>query len=302
MPLVIRETPIGGKLNDFMDVVDRIYRDDPNYVRPLDFDLQARLSPKNPFFEHGEGTVFTAHRADGCVGRITAHINRAHLARYQDGAGSFGFLDTIDDSSVARELLNAAATWLRARGMTSIRGPLSLSMNDEWGCLVDGFDTPPMIMMPHHRPYQGGLIEAAGFVKLKDAYAWSYRVGDVPLRVRKAQEAIDAMPEVTSRHVDMKNLDADLRLIMEVYNDAWDETWGFVKATERELSKMASDLKLIAFPELSYITEIHGEPAAVALALPNLNRGRCSRPAARCDQSDDSLRSAFGKQRGVRPR
>jgi hypothetical protein len=128
-----------------------------------------------------------------------------------------------------------------------------------------------MIMMPHHRRYQGGLIEAAGLTKLKDAYAWSYRVGEVPPRVRRAHEAIDAMPEVKSRHVDMKNLDADIRLIMEVYNDAWDETWGFVKASERELSKMASDLKLIAFPELSYITEIDGEPAAVALALPNLN-------------------------------
>lgn len=271
MPLEIRETPIGGKLNDFLNVVDYVYRGDPKYVRPLDMEMKDRLSLKNPFFEHADGVIFTAHRNGWCVGRVTAQVDREHLARYKDDTGSFGFLDTIDDAEVAKALLDAASNWLRVRGMKHIRGPLSLSLNDEMGCLVDGFDTPPMIMMPHHRSYQGGLIEQAGFSKLKDAYAWSYKVGDVPARVKKATDAIEAMPEVKSRHVDMKNLDADLRIIMDVYNDAWNDNWGFVKSTERELSKMAADLKLIAFPELSYITEIDGEPAAVALALPNLN-------------------------------
>lgn len=271
MPVEIRETQVGGKLNDFLNVVDHIYRGDPRYVRPLDMEMKDRLSLKNPFFEHADGVIFTAYRDGWCVGRVTAQIDREHLARYDDGVGSFGFLDTVDDQEVARALLDKAGSWLRARGMKRIRGPLSLSLNDEMGCLVDGFDTPPMIMMPHHRPYQGGLIEQAGFAKLKDAYAWSYQVGDVPPRVQKAREDIEAMPEVRSRHVDMKSLDADLRIIMDVYNDAWSDNWAFVKSTERELSKMAADLKLIAIPELSYITEIDGEPAAVALALPNLN-------------------------------
>jgi len=271
MALEIRETPIGGNVKEFLNVVDYIYRGDPNYVRPLDMEMKDRLSPKNPFFEHGEGVIFTAHRNGWCVGRVTAQIDREHLARYQDDVGSFGFLDTVDDEEVVRLLLDAAAKWLRARGMKRIRGPLSLSLNEEMGCLVEGFDTPPMIMMPHHRAYQGGLIEKAGFAKLKDAYAWRYHVGDVPPRVRKAHEDIEALPEVKSRHVDMKNLDADLRIIMEVYNDAWSDNWAFVPFTERELSKMAADLKLIAVPELSYITEVDGEAAAVALALPNIN-------------------------------
>jgi hypothetical protein len=271
MSVEIRETPIGGNVKEFLNVVDYIYRGDANYVRPLDMEVKDRLSLKNPFFEHGEGVIFTAHRNGWCVGRVTAQIDREHLARYKDDVGSFGFLDTVDDEDVAKQLLDAAASWLRARGMKRIRGPLSLSLNEEMGCLVEGFDTPPMIMMPHHRSYQGGLIEKAGFEKLKDAYAWRYHVGDVPPRVRKAHDDIEAMPEVTSRHVDMKNLDADLRIIMEVYNDAWSDNWAFVPFTERELSKMAADLKLIAFPELSYITEVDGEAAAVALALPNLN-------------------------------
>src|SRR5882724_1242431 len=202
MPLAIRETKVGGKLNELLDVVDYIYRGDSNYVRPLDMDMKDRLSVKNPFFEHAEGTIFTAHRNGFCVGRITAQIDREHLARYKDDVGSFGYLDTIDDAEVAKALLEAAEKWLRARGMKRIRGPLSLSLNEEMGCLVDGFDTPPMIMMPHHRPYQGALIEKAGLAKLKDFYAWRYVVGDVPKRAQKAHEDIVGLPEIRMRMMD----------------------------------------------------------------------------------------------------
>jgi hypothetical protein len=271
MALEIRETPIGGKLNDFLNVVDYIYRGDAQYVRPLDMDMKDRLSLKNPFFEHAEGVIFTAHRNGVCVGRVTAQIDRLHLARYKDDVGFFGFLDTIDEQAVSQALLDAACNWLRGRGMKRARGPFSLSINEETGCLIEGFDTPPMIMMQHHRPYQGGLIERAGFEKVKDLFAWRYYVGNVPERAKKAHDEVEAMPEVKSRHVDMKNLDAEVRVIMDVFNDAWSDNWSYVPYTERELSKFAADLKLIAMPELSYITEVDGEPAAVALALPNLN-------------------------------
>ena len=271
MPVEIRETPIGGDLKHFLEVVDYIYRGDANYVRPLDMDLKQRLSKKNPFFEHAEATIFTAHRNGWCVGRCTAQIDREHLSRYNEDCGYFGFLDTIDDPEVSGALLDAAANWLRQRGMKKMRGPFSLSINDEMGCLVDGFDMPPMIMMQHHRPYQGALIEQAGLAKAKDAYAWRYVVGELPPRAKKAHDEIDAMPEVRSRHVDMKNLDAEVRTIMDIFNDAWSDNWCFVPYTENELIKMAEDMRLIGIPELTYITEIDGEPAAVAVALPNLN-------------------------------
>jgi hypothetical protein len=271
MYVEIRETPLGGDVDDFLNVVDYLYRDDPCWVRPLDMDLKQRLSRKNPFFEHGEGTIFTAHRNGWCVGRCTAQIDRGHLARYKDDVGFFGFLDTVDDPEVAGALLDRAADWLRQRGMRRIRGPLSLSTNEEWGCLIEGFETPPMIMMPHHRPYQARLIEQAGFEKIKDLYAWRYVVGDVPKRARKACSDVEALPEVRSRHADKKHFERDVRVLMDVYNDAWSDNWGFVPLTENELRKMAEDLKLIVIPELTYITEIDGEVAAVALALPNLN-------------------------------
>ena len=271
MTVEIRETPIGGKVEPFLDVVDYIYRKNPNYVRPLDMDMKQRLSRKNPLFEHAEGTLFTAHRNGFCVGRVSATIDRAHIARYKDGAGFFGFLDTIDDQEIATALLESAAGWLRERGMKIMRGPISMSVNEELGCLVEGFDTPPMIMMQHHWPYQGGLIEGAGLAKLKDFYAWRYQIGNVPARAQKAHDEIDALPEVKSRHLDVKNLERDLRTVVDVFNDAWSDNWSFVPFTEAELLKLGEDLKLIGIPGLTYITEVDGEPAAVAVALPNIN-------------------------------
>ena len=271
MSVEIRHTALGGKLEPFLEVVSYIYRNDPNYVRALDFDMKQRLSKKNPFFEHAEGVVLTAHRNGFCVGRATAQIDRAHLALHRDDAGFFGFFDTIDDQEVAGALLDAAAAWLRERGMKRMRGPISLGINEELGCLVDGFDTPPMILMQHHLPYQGGLIERAGLAKLKDFFAWRYVVGDIPPRAQRAHDEIEALPEVKSRHIDMKNFERDLRVVVDVFNDAWTDNWSFVPYSEAEVMRMGEELKLIAIPALSYITEIDGEPAAVAVALPNVN-------------------------------
>jgi hypothetical protein len=268
----IRQLPMGGGIGDFLDVVDYIYRGDPAYVRPLDMELKDRLNPtKNPFFEHGEGAVFCAYRNGFAVGRCTATIDREHLERYKDGTGFFGFLDTIDDEEVSHALLSRAEAWLRAKGMKRVRGPLSLNVNEEMGCLVDGFDTPPYIMMPHHRPYQAGLIEKAGYAKAKDVYAWRYHVGELNNRVKRAREEMKALPEITHRQASMKNLDKDVELLVDVFNDAWSDNWGFVPFTPNEVRKMAADFKLLLMPDLTVICSISGEPAAVALAIPNLN-------------------------------
>jgi hypothetical protein len=268
----IRQTAMGGDLKDFLGVVDRIYGDDPRYIRPLDMDLRDRLDPKkNPFFEHAEGTVFTAYDNRKCVGRITAQIDKEHLDRHKDQTGFFGFFDTIDDPEVARELLARAESWLRQRGMKKVRGPYSLSINEESGCLVEGFDEPPVLLNPHHRSYQGGLIEQAGYTKEKDLYGWRYEVGDLNARVRKARDDIRAMPEVVSRPLSKKDLERDVKITLDIFNDAWAENWGFVPMTKKEADKMSADLKLFLVPEITRIVTIDGEPAAVALAMPNIN-------------------------------
>jgi hypothetical protein len=191
----IRQIPMGGRVDDFLEVVDYIYRANTSYVRPLDMELRDRLNPrKNPFFEHGSGTIFCAYRNGRVVGRVTAQVDREHLDRYGDATGFFGFLDTIDDEEVATALLTRAEGWLRGKGMTRIRGPMSLNVNEEIGCLVDGFATPPYVMMPHHEPYQSGLIERAGYAKAKDVFAWKYVVGDLNTRTRRAHQEIKSLP------------------------------------------------------------------------------------------------------------
>jgi len=268
----IRETPMGGKLKDFLNVVDVIYANDPNFVRPLDLDLKERLDPKkNPFFTHGEGTTFTAYKNGRCVGRITAQIDRLHTEKFKDDTGFWGFFDTIDDPEVAKELLARAERWLKSKGMKRARGPMSLSINEEMGCLVDGFDTPPFILMPHHQKYQAGLIEQAGYEKEKDVFAWSYPIKEMNARVKKAHEELKAMPEVRSRPFSTENLDRDVDIAVEIFNDAWSENWGAVPMTQAEARKLAKDFKMILVPEITRIVEIDGEPAAILVALPNLN-------------------------------
>jgi hypothetical protein len=280
MSVEVRQAVVGeelesakGKvlLRDFLDVVSYIYRDDSRYVRSLDMDLRDRLSRKNPFFEHAEGVIFVAYRNGKPVGRCSAQIDREHLARHQDDAGFFGFLDTIDDPEVARELLTRAEAWLIAQGMKVARGPMSLSINEEMGCLIDGFDTPPMLLMPHHRTYQGGLIEQAGYGKLKDVFAWKYVPGEVPPRARRATEEIEKLPEISVRMLDKGHMERDTRIVMEIFNDAWSDNWGFVPLTENELKKMAADFKLLLVPELTLLVSIDQEPVGIAVALPNIN-------------------------------
>lgn len=268
----IRQTPMGGDIRDFLDVVDVVYEGDPRYIRPLDFEQKERLDPKkNPFFEHGEGAVFTAYKGGRCVGRCSAQIDREHIARYKEDVGFFGFLDTVEDEEVCTALLSRAERWLKDRGMKAVRGPFSLNINEETGMLVEGFDAPATLMNPHHRAYQGGLVEKAGYVKKKDFFGWRYEVGEPNARVRKAQAEIRAMPEVVSRTFSKKDAERDTALTLEVFNDAWNENWGFVPATPAEARKMAADFKMLLVPEVTRLVFIDGEPAACAIALPNLN-------------------------------
>jgi hypothetical protein len=272
MAVEIKRISPGESVSEFIEVPHVVYQGDPHWIAPLSMLMKEQLDPKkNPFFEHAEAVYFVAKKDGKLAGRCTAQIDHEHQKRYRDAVGFFGFFDTIDDSEVAKALLDAATTWLKERNMKTIRGPISLSINEELGCLVHGFDSPPFVMMPHHRPYQGGLIEAHGFKKAKDVFAWLYSVGDVPARAQRAYEQMMAEPSLRIREVDLAHAERDIRIVMDIFNDTWSNNWGFVPMTESELRKTVKDFKLILEPKVALIAEIDREPAAIAIGLPNLN-------------------------------
>jgi GNAT superfamily N-acetyltransferase len=272
MSIEVKEHRPGKDLKDFIQVAFDVYRDDPAWVPPLHMEITDRLTPgKNPFFEHAEVSLFTAWRDGKAVGRISAQIDHEHLRIHKDNTGFFGFFDTVNDQEVASALLRAAEKWLAVRGITTMRGPFSLSINEETGMLVEGFDSPATIMSPHHRSYQGALTEGAGLHKVKDCYGWKYQVVPAPARAQKAWETIKSLPEVRFRSVSPWKLKKEVHDILDVFNDAWRENWGFVPATDAEAKKMAADLQLILDKELSFFAEIDGQPVGICVCLPNLN-------------------------------
>jgi hypothetical protein len=272
MPITVTKVANGRDLDAFIRVPFDIFRGDQNWVPPLEMDLRGRLDKKaNPFFEHGDGDLFVAREGENVVGRITAQIDRSHVERHGEKVGFFGFFDAPDRPDVAKALLEAAEAWNREKGMEKIRGPYSLNIWEELGMLVEGFDTPPMIMMPHNLPYYGALVEGAGYVKAKDFFAWRYTVGDVTGRARRGADEARQLPEVKIRPVDMGNFAREIRIVMDIFNDAWSENYGFVPLTEAELVKTAKDLKMLVDPEICIMLEIDGEPAAFAIAIPNVN-------------------------------
>ncbi len=283
MSLRIRMLQFGEDPSDFLRVADEVFRGDPAWVAPLEMELRERLDPaKNPFFQHAEGAAWVAYRDGRPVGRITAQVDQEHLRLHGDEAGFFGFFQTVDDEEVAHGLLRETERWLAERGMRRMRGPFSLSINEESGMLVEGFSRPPYVMMPHDRPWQAGLAESYGLRKVKDLYAWEYDSGRTPKRVLRAWEQVQQMSEVTFRSISLRHLARDVRVIMEIFNDAWSENWGFVPATEAEVDKLARDLLLVLDPHISFIVEIEGEPAAMCVCLPNVNEslaGLGSRPS-----------------------
>ncbi len=272
MATEIREFRPGEALRDFIRVGHEVFRNDPAWVAPLEMELKDRMTPgKNPFWEHADGALYIAYQDGRPVGRVTVQVDHEHLRIHDDGVGFFGFFDTVEDAEVANELLAAATKWAERRGMKTLRGPISLSMNEEIGMLIEGFEHKPVVMMPHSRPYQKDLTEAAGFAKAKDLFSWRYDVTDLSGRAQRAWDQIQAMSDVNLRSVDKSNMKSELRIVMDIFNDAWKDNWGFVPTTESEVSKAAKDLALVIDEDMAFIAEVNGKPAGICICLPNLN-------------------------------
>jgi hypothetical protein len=264
--------PVQGRkaLNKFICLPWSLYQDDPLWVPPLLLERRMHLSPKNPYFEHATYSAWMAYRDSKPVGRISAQVDRLHLDRYRDATGFFGMLEADDEAETFQALLDMAESWLRDQGMQRVLGPFNLSVNQECGLLVAGFDTPPSIMMGHARPYYGTRIEQCGYQKVKDLLAYIIRADFERSAAMKTITA-RAKGRVQTRPIRKYRFQEDLDFIQDIYNDAWSQNWGFIPFTKKEFEHMGKDLKLLVDEELVRIAEVDGFPAAFIVVLPNIN-------------------------------
>ena len=258
------------ELKSFIRLPWSIYAADPQWVPPLLFERRQHLSKQNPYFAHADWRSWLAWRQHRIVGRISAQVDRLYLQLHQDATGFFGMLEAVDDPTVFHALLTTAETWLRAQGLRRILGPFSLSINDECGLLVEGFETPPTMMMGHAHPYYAGRLEEQGYVKAKDLLA--YRIGDDFVMSRAMDMVVrKAANRVRLRTLDRSQLEQDLILLRDIFNDSWSQNWNFVPFTEAEFRHMGRDLARLLPDDFVQIAEVDGTPAAMAILMPNLN-------------------------------
>lgn len=280
--VLVRRVESARELERFIGFPYELHRDDPLWVPPLRMDVRNQLSrDKNPFFRRAEAEYYFAERGVRTVGRIAAIHNRAHNEFHNDRVGFFGFFECAHDQEVADRLFDAAARWLRERGLDTIRGPASFSTNDECGLLVDGFDTPPTVLNPHNPPYYVDLIEGAGFQKAKDL--WQYRTvsKDLPERLDRAAEKVRARLKITLRSLAMKRFYEEVERIKPLYNGAWEKNWGFVPMSDAEIDHLAKQLKPIVVPDLVVFAERAGQPIGFAAAIPDMNVALKANPSGR---------------------
>ncbi len=266
--------PVSGRadLAAFIDLPNRLYRGRPGYVPPLAVERDETLNPKkNAYYRHADGRYWLAFRDGRPVGRISAQIDRLHLERHGDDAGHFGLLDAEDDQAVFDALLAAAEAWLVERGMKRVRGPFNLSINEECGLLVDGFDHPAMLLMPFAPDYAGRRLEGRGYEKAKDLLAYSLDIVEgIRVPGERLLDRVSREARIAVRPVEMRRYKAELGVVLDIFNDAWSDNWGFVPFTDDEMRQIAKGMRPLVRPNLNYIAEVDGEPAAMIICLPNL--------------------------------
>ncbi|WP_235919442.1 dATP pyrophosphohydrolase [Aureimonas psammosilenae] len=263
----IRTVSSPKDLDAFIALPNRIQKSDLAYIAPLAMERREALSPKhNPFFRHSDVRFLTAWRDGRMVGRISAQVDR----RVQ-GTGHFGLLSAENDPAIFTALFRAAEDWLRAMGRTHVLGPFDLSINEEIGTLVDGFDTPPMLLMPHNPRWQPSRIEEQGYAKAKDVYAYLFNAPtDTPAWAERLVGR-QARRGVVLRQLEWKRYDEELAAIVSIFNDAWSENWNFLPLDNLDLEALAKSLKPLIRSELVQIVEVDGKAAGFGVCLPNLN-------------------------------
>jgi hypothetical protein len=270
--VIVRPVETKKDKKAFVDFAWEAYKGDPAWVPPLKDEVHGLITPgKNPWFEHARAQLWLAERGGRVVGRISAQVDELVQQHMGRGIGQWGFFDALDGEA-AEALIRTAEDWLRAQGMTSALGPISLSIWDEPGLEIEGFDEPPTAMMGHHRPEYRVWIEEAGYEKAKDLLTYELDITDWKDPMIERLIAMgERNPRIRIRSVDKSRFDEEARLILNLLNDAWSDNWGYVPLTEAEIAYAGKKLKPIIFSELVRIAEVDREPVAFMLTIPDIN-------------------------------
>jgi hypothetical protein len=269
-PLRVQPVRSRAERQAFLEFPYRLYADDPAWVPPLRMERREAFADAHPYFRHARWQRWLAWRGDSVVGRISAQVDRLHEERHGDATGHFGLLEAVDDEAVFASLLIVAEQWLADQGMRRVTGPFSLGINQECGLLVDGFATPPRFMMGHARPWHGRHVEACGYRKAVDLFAYECDVRFTPpplLAVLRRQYGT----RLRVRPFDGRRRDADLESMRDIFNDAWANNWGFVPFTREEFTAVGREMTLLFPHDLFQIAELDGEAVAFIVMLPDVN-------------------------------
>lgn len=266
---VIRVRPVTGPRDywAFINLPWRLYEADSAWIPPLRLERLFHISRYNPYFEHGEAAYWLAWQGSRPVGRISAQIDQLE---HPGGIGHFGFLEAVDDPEVFSALFETAEDWLRARKIQRVTGPFNFSINQECGLLVAGFESPPMVMMPHNPEYYATRLEAEGYAKAKDLLAYWINSDFKPPRVMRSLLQ-RFRHTIRIRMLDRADFKQDVALLRDIFNDAWSRNWGFVPFTESEFDEIGALLKWVVDRDWVWIAEVEGTAAAFIVEIPNLN-------------------------------
>jgi GNAT superfamily N-acetyltransferase len=279
MSLEIERVETKKQLKQFIRVPWDVYKDNPYWVPWLFFERLAFFDKKkNPFFEHAEADYFIARRDGKAVGSIAAVLNHKHNEVHEENISHFGVFELMNDPEAATLLLDTACDWARDQGTDRILGPANLSSTMEWGMLIEGYDSPPVVLMPYNPPYYNELVEAYGFVKAMDLYAWNNRIADrakpggTPEKLIRVVGKVKDRYKLNIRPMNMKDFDNEVEILKKVYNSAWEKNWGFVPLTDAEFDSLVGELKPILDPRIVFVVEADGEPVGFSLSLPDVNQ------------------------------
>mgnify|MGYP000847448729 FL=1 len=258
----------------FLDFPKKLYKNDPNWVCPLDSVIEAVFNPTlNVFFTHGEAIrwIFMNDK-DEVIGRAAAFINRKKAYNFQQPTGGMGFFECINNKDAAFYIFDTCREWLSARGMEAMDGPINFGENDNfWGLLVEGF-IPPSFGMNYNFPYYKNFFEEYGFRPYFEQVTNHLDLTkQFPERFWKIADWVRNKKGYSFEHFSWKESEKFINDFKIIYDDAWQFHENFTPINKSVLKEQLEEMKPIGEEEFIWFAYSDGEPIAFLIMIPDAN-------------------------------